>query len=96
VSHIWQIQHRLFVEQLGAIEAEPTQEQLVRLASATRVLLFQHQVDQGGYCRMCIKSRWWRLPRSICTIYAAFTRTSVEHSRPGRGEPPNSFGAATV
>lgn len=72
MSHIWQIQHRLFVEQLEAIEVEPTQEQLVRLVSATRVLLFQHQVDQGGYCRICIRSRWWRLPRGTCTIYAGF------------------------
>jgi hypothetical protein len=58
VSYIWQIQHRLFVEQLEAIEAEPTQEQLVRLASATRLLLALHQVNQDGYCRICIRSRW--------------------------------------
>ncbi len=77
MSYIWQIQHRLFVEQLEAIEAEPTQEQLVRLASATRLLLALHQVNQDGYCLICIRSRWWRLPRRICTVYAAFTRTSI-------------------
>jgi DDE superfamily endonuclease len=25
-----------------------------------------------GYCRICIRSRWWRLPRGICAIYAEF------------------------
>lgn len=72
MSYIWHIQHRLFVEQLEAIEAEPTQEKLVRLVSATRLLLFLHQVDASGYCRICTRSRWWRLPRRICTICAAF------------------------
>ncbi len=72
MGHIWHIQHRLFTEQLEAIEAEPRQEQLLRLASTTRALLFQHLVDQGGHCRICIRSRRWRLPRHICTIHAAF------------------------
>ncbi|MGH3853439.1 MAG: hypothetical protein ACRDR6_08050 [Pseudonocardiaceae bacterium] len=75
MSHIWQIQHRLFLEQLDTIETEPTQKNVVRLTSTTRLLLFHHQVNQNGYCRICLGSRWWRLPRGICTIYAAFTRT---------------------
>jgi hypothetical protein len=67
------IQHRLFTEQLKAIQAEPTHKQLAHLASATRMLLALHPVDQDGYCRICIKSRWrWRLSRRICTIYTAF------------------------
>ena len=74
MSRIWQIQHRLFTEQLKAVEAEPTHKQLVRLANATRMLLALHQVDQAGYCRICTRSRWWRLPRRMCTICAAFTR----------------------
>lgn len=52
MSYIWQIQHRLFVEQLEAIETEPTQDQLVRLASTTRLLLALHQVNQEGYCHV--------------------------------------------
>jgi hypothetical protein len=72
VSYVWQIQHRLFAEQLENLEAEPTPKQLTRLVSATRMLLALHPVDTGGYCRTCIKSRWWWRPRSICTIYAAF------------------------
>jgi hypothetical protein len=72
VSYVWQIQHRLFMEQLDAIEAEPTQEQLIRLVNATRMLLILHQVDKDGYCRRCIRSPWWRLQRRICTVYGAF------------------------
>lgn len=73
MSHIWHIQHRLFVEQLKVIQAEPTHKQLAHLASATRMLLALHPVDQDGYCRICIKSQWrWRLSRHICTIYTAF------------------------
>ncbi|MGH3868758.1 MAG: hypothetical protein ACRDQ4_22085 [Pseudonocardiaceae bacterium] len=51
MSHIWHIQHRPFVEQLDTIDAEPTQEQLMRLVNATRLLLILHQVDMDGYCR---------------------------------------------
>lgn len=93
MSRIWHIQHRLFGEQLEAIEVEPTQEQLVRLVSATRVLLFQHPVDQGGYCRICIKSRWWRLPRSICTIYTAFFD---KNGTPLAGRRTHCLGAGPV
>jgi hypothetical protein len=56
VSHIWHIQHRLFTEQLKTIQAEPTHKQLAHLASATRMLLALHPVDQDGYCRICIKA----------------------------------------
>jgi hypothetical protein len=72
VSHVWHIQHRLFMEQLDAIDAEPTREQLMRLVNATRLLLILHQVNMDGYCRRCIRSRWWRLHRRVCTIYKAF------------------------
>jgi hypothetical protein len=73
MSHIWHIQHRLFAEQLQVIQAKPTHKQLAHLASATRMLLALHPVDQNGYCRICIKSRWrWRPSRHICTVYTIF------------------------
>lgn len=79
MSHIWHIQRRLFGEQLEATEVEPTQKNVVRLTSATRVLLVLHQVDQDGYCSICIRSKWWRLQRSTCTIYAAFLDKTEHH-----------------
>lgn len=83
MSAIWEIQHRLFLERLDAIETELTPKQLTQLASATRMLLALHPINRNGYCRICIGSRWWRFPRSICTIYAAFA-----HPRPANQHDP--------
>jgi hypothetical protein len=77
VSAHWQIQHRLLQDKLDAIETRPTPKQLTQLTKATRTLLTVHPVNRNGYCHICIGSRWWRFPRTICTIYAAFT-----HPRP--------------
>ena len=62
-------------------QAEPTQKQLARLANATRMLLAQHQVNQAGHCRICRRSRWWRLPRRTCTIYAPFVNRTEHYLR---------------
>lgn len=62
-------------------QAEPTQKQLARLANATRMLLAQHQVNQAGHCRICRRSRWWRLPRRTCTIYAPFVDRTEHYLR---------------
>jgi hypothetical protein len=77
---LWPIMHQQCLDRLKAIEATPTpQQQLAELASATRTLLALHPVDEDGYCRICITSRWWRFSRRrICTLYAAFAHPSPE------------------
>jgi len=77
---LWPIMHQQCLDRLKAIEATPIpQQQFAELTSATRTLLTLHPVDEDGYCRICITSRWWRFSRRrICTIYAAFAHLSPE------------------
>jgi len=72
---VWETQHRLLSEQVtGLLSGELTDEEIVRLIIAARVLLARHQVDKRGRCRFCFQSRsrlWWPR-RRICTVHQAF------------------------
>ncbi|MGH8544655.1 MAG: hypothetical protein ACREX3_13725 [Gammaproteobacteria bacterium] len=74
--NIWNVQHRLFAEQLDALlDTDELPEELLRIIAAARVLLAQHHVDKQGRCNRCYyRPRWWWLRgRKTCTVHVSFS-----------------------
>ena len=84
MSYLWEVRHRLLLEQLeqwvrklsGEVQVEPdkVQELAVRLLATAVMLRKQHQVNKRGQCQYCSWRPWnWRSwkRRPQCTVGSA-------------------------